>query len=65
MLDWDATVGGAVVWVSVVEAAPEEVVVLAEDVHRGEGVLGEFEIALEELSLAGALVVDALELATF
>ena len=57
VVDWDATVGGAVVGVSVVESAPEEVVVLVEDVHRGEGVLGEFEIALEQFLLARAFFV--------
>ena len=57
MLDWNATVGWAVVGVSVVESAPEEVVVVVEDVHGGKGVLGEFEIALEQFLLAGTFFI--------
>ena len=67
MLDWDAAVGGAVVGVSVVEAVgrPESVVVLVEDIHRVEGVLGKLEVALEEFLLAGALFVRRSERADF
>jgi len=60
VLDWDTSVGDAVLFV--VEArAPEQVVVLVEDVLLGEGVLGELQITLEELALAGAGPVLGLE----
>jgi len=60
VLDWDTAVGGAVVWVSVVEAVvgPESVVVVVENIDRLESIRSELEIALEKFLLARSSFVQ-------
>ena len=64
MLDWNAGRRDAVVRISVVEVASEEVVALVEDLVLVERVFRELDVAFEEFSLAGRLHVVGDELAT-
>ena len=61
MLNWNARSRNAVFRVSVVEASVEEVVLHVEDLELVETVLGELNVALEQLSGAGRLFVLRLE----